>query len=197
MRPPRALISSTAILTPFAISLPSEAITPPVGKTPTTLMVPLEPVAVGVVGLGASALPATPPTIRPPTTPAPPARTDLRVTSRRVNVSPATFYPPSTDCARKCASLHLVIDLDRSTAVCRRLVDREAHRHGFVGIVDRGVRLDVVLDAVEEVPDLRNERVVGHIAGIRLDGREGPVVERARVVLPREDPIVLDRPLRP
>src|SRR6266852_6437876 len=89
MRPPRALISSTAILVPFAISLPSEAITPPVGKMPTTLTLPRDPPPL-LDDLGARALPASPQITRPPTAAAPPTSTDRRVTSRRVNDSLAT-----------------------------------------------------------------------------------------------------------
>ena len=81
MRPPLALISSTAIFTPVCISLPSEAMTPPMGKMPTTLMLPREPLVVPVA-LGASAPPARPPTTSPPTAPTPPAMSCLRVTSR-------------------------------------------------------------------------------------------------------------------
>ena len=82
MSPPRAFISWTASFTPFAISLPSEAIEPPVGKMPTTLRLPLEPVPPPVDDLGASWLPATPPITNPPTAPMVPASIDLRVTSR-------------------------------------------------------------------------------------------------------------------
>src|ERR1700687_2512210 len=97
--------------------------------------------------------------------------------------------------ARRRALLHLVVDLYRFAVVGRRFVDREAHSHRFVGIVDRRMRLDVVLDAVKEMLDFGYERVMCDIAGVGLDGGEAPVVERARVVLPRVHPVVLDRAL--
>src|SRR5438093_9952268 len=57
------------------------------------------------------------------------------------------------------------------------------------------MRLDVVLDAVDEVGDLRHKRVVRDIARGRLDGGKGPVVERSWIVLLRVDTVVLDRAL--
>src|SRR5438445_11201901 len=57
------------------------------------------------------------------------------------------------------------------------------------------MRLDVVLDAVDEVGDLRHERVVRDIARGRLDGGKGPVGERSGIVLRRVDTVVLDRAL--
>src|SRR5437773_11670390 len=89
MRPPAALISSTAIFTPVCISLPSEAITPPMGKMPTTLMLPRDPPLVPVA-LGATAPPARPPTTSPPAAPTPPATRCLRVPSRCALDAPAT-----------------------------------------------------------------------------------------------------------
>src|SRR5436305_15306747 len=95
MRPPLALISSTAILTPLAISLPSGAIAPPTGKRPTTLPAPPDPPPPApppADDLGAIATPARPPTTSPPTAAAPPTSRDRRVTSRRVNESLATYF---------------------------------------------------------------------------------------------------------
>src|SRR6266487_1520914 len=76
-----------------------------------------------------------------------------------------------------------------------RLVDRVADGHGFVAVVDRGVRFYVVLDTLHEVGDLRHEGVMRDVAVVRLDRREGPIAQRTRVVLRREDLIVADRPL--
>src|SRR6266851_7712977 len=87
---------------------------------------------------------------------------------------------------------YLVVDRDWLAVVGRRFIDREAQRHRLVGVIDGGVRLDVVLDAIEEMLDLRDEGMVRHVARVRFDGRESPVVQRARVVLPGEDPVVLD-----
>src|SRR5882762_3316304 len=92
--------------------------------------------------------------------------------------------------------LHLVIDRNRRAVFRRRLVDREADRHRSIGIVDGGVRLDIVLDAVDEMGNLGHERVVRDITRGWLDGWEGPVVERAGVVLLRVDAVVLNRSLR-
>src|SRR5207253_9764363 len=54
------------------------------------------------------------------------------------------------------------------------------------------MRLDVVVDAVNEMSDLRRERVMGDVAVVGLDGRKRPVVQRAWIVFPRIDPIILD-----
>src|SRR6266566_4025538 len=76
---------------------------------------------------------------------------------------------------------YLVVDLDWLAVVGRGFIDREAQCHRLVGVIDGGVRLDVVLDALEEMLDLGDEGMVRHVAGVWFDGRETPVVERARV----------------
>src|SRR5215472_13587691 len=105
---------------------------------PTTLRFPFEPAPPPPDDpLGASALPARPPTTRPPTAPPMPASSDRRVTSRWVNDSPATWTSSlslsCTDVILGCRidddagpSLHLVVDRDGGAASGRGLVDREA-----------------------------------------------------------------------
>jgi hypothetical protein len=39
------------------------------------------------------------------------------------------------------------------------------------------MRLDIVVDALDEVGDLRHEGMVGDISAVRFDGGELPVVE--------------------
>src|SRR5262245_66387865 len=87
---------------------------------------------------------------------------------------------------------HFVVDLYRIPVLGCGLVDREANRHRPVCVVDGGVRLDVVFDALQEVVYLGYERVVCHVPRVWLDGWKRPVVERARVVLLGVDAVVLD-----
>src|SRR5437899_8199184 len=87
---------------------------------------------------------------------------------------------------------YLVVDLDRLAVVRGGFIDRETRGHRLVGVIDGGMRLDVVLNAIQKMLDLRDEGMVRHVAGVRFHGRESPVVERARVVLPGEDTVVLD-----
>src|SRR5581483_5026435 len=101
-------------------------------------------------------------------------------------------------CAPSLSQSRLVVsDTDGLPALTGGFVDGVADGHRLVGVVDRGMRLDVVIDALNEVGDLRDERVMGDVAAVGLDGRELPVPERAGIMLGGVDSVVLQRTLGP
>src|SRR5207245_11484072 len=73
-----------------------------------------------------------------------------------------------------------VVDLDRLAVVGRGFIDREAQRHRLGGVLEGGVRLDVVLDAIRAMLALRDEGMVARGAGVRVGGRDGAELWRAR-----------------
>lgn len=73
------------------------------------------------------------------------------------------------------------------------LVNRIADRHCFVAVKDRGVRLDVALNAINKVRNLALEGMVRHIAAVRGNRGECKIFGRTGILLRRINLVVLDR----